>query len=159
MKQVIVTALVFVTLGTCRESFAEPGPVQLGLKAGAARVDITLAENELPRNYEGILDHLYARAIVLDSGATSAALITLDAGGVPEQIWQQVTRQVESELGIPAKNILITATHTHSAPNQQAARLVPKIVESVKQAKQRLTAARIGYGTGVSYINVKPEHH
>jgi len=154
MKPLIVIALVFLFLGTAQQSFAQAGLAQPVLKAGAAKVDITPAENELPRNYEGILDHLYARAIVLDNGAASAALISLDAGAVPEQIWQQVTRQVETELGIPAKNILITATHTHSAPNQQAARLVPKIVESVKQAKQRLVAARIGYGSGVSYINV-----
>src|SRR6185369_13697614 len=107
MKPLIVTALVLLALGSSQQSFA-----QSSLKAGAAKVDITLAENELPRNYEGILDHLYARAIVLDSGVASAALISLDAGGVSEQIWQQVTRQVETELGIPAKNILITATHT-----------------------------------------------
>src|SRR6185295_7116663 len=154
MKPLIVTVLVFLTLGISQQSFAQAGSAQPELKAGAAKVDITLGENELPRNYEGVLDHLYARAIVLDSGGTSAALISLDAGGVSEQIWQQVSRQVESELAIPAKNVLITATHTHSAPNQQAARLVPKIVESVKQAKQRLAAARIGYGNGVSYINV-----
>src|SRR4030095_12910787 len=150
MKPLIVAALAFLTLGTSQLGLAQ----QPALKAGAAKLDITLAESELPRNYEGILDHLYARAIVLDNGATSAALISLDACCVPEQICQQVTRQVETELGIPAKNILITATHTHSAPNQQAPRLVPKIVESVKQAKQRLAAARIGYGTGESYINV-----
>ena len=78
----------------------------------------------------------------------------MDAGGVPEQIWQNVTQQVERELGIPAKNVLITATHTHSAPGQQAAAYVQKIVESVRLAKQRLAPARIGYGTGVSYINV-----
>jgi hypothetical protein len=150
MKPLIVIALAFLTLGTSQPGLAQ----QPALKAGAAKVDITLAESELPRNYEGILDHLYARAIVLDSGGTSAALISLDAGGVSDQIWQQVTRQLESELGIPSKNVLITATHTHSAPNQQAAQLVPKIVESVKQAKQRLVPARAGYGTGVSYINV-----
>ena len=154
MKPLIVSALVFLTLATSQQSFAQAGLAQPVLKAGAAKVDITPAENELPRNYEGILDHLYSRAIVLDSGGASAALISLDAGAVPEQIWQQVTRQVETELGIPAKNILITATHTHSAPNQQAMRLVPKIVESVKQAKQHLVPARIGYGSGVSYINV-----
>src|SRR4030095_17083339 len=107
MKPLIVAALAFLTLGTSQLGLAQ----QPALKAGAAKVDHTRAENELPRNYEGILDHLYARAIVLDSGGTSAALISLDAGGVPEQIWQQVTRQVESELGIPTKNILITATH------------------------------------------------
>jgi neutral ceramidase len=126
----------------------------LSLKAGAAKVDVTPAETALPRNYEGIHDRLHARAIVLDDGTTSAALISLDAGGVSEQIWQNVTRQVESELGIPAKNVLITATHTHSAPGQQAAVYVPKIVESVRLAKQRLAPARVGYGNGASYINV-----
>ena len=40
------------------------------LKAGAAKVDVTPAASELPKNYEGILDHLYARAIVLDNGTT-----------------------------------------------------------------------------------------
>src|SRR5678810_396695 len=110
MKPLVVTALAFLTLGTSQLGLAQ----QPALKAGAAQVDIALAESELPRDYEGILDHLYARAIVLDSGGTSAALISLDAGGVSEQIWQQVTRQVESELAIPAKNVLITATHTHS---------------------------------------------
>ena len=101
-----------------------------------------------------MLDHLYSRAIVLDNGTVSAALITVDAGSIPEQIWQNVTRQVEAELGIPAKNVLLTATHTHSAPAQQAAQYVPKIVESVRLAKQGLAPARVGYGTGVSYINV-----
>jgi hypothetical protein len=133
-----------------RGGFAQPAT----LRAGAAKVDVTPAENALPRNYEGILDHLYSRAIVIDSGPASAALISLDAGGVSEQIWQNVTQQVERELAIPAKNIVITATHTHSAPGQQAAAYVEKIVESVRLAKQRLAPARIGYGTGVSYINV-----
>lgn len=43
---------------------------------------MTPAESELPRNYEGILDHLHSRAIALDNGITSAALISLDAGGM-----------------------------------------------------------------------------
>ena len=154
MKPLIVTALVFLALGTSQQSFAQAGLAQPVLKAGAAKVDITPAENELPRNYEGILDHLYSRAIVIDNGAASAALISVDAGGVPDQIWQAVTKQVESELGIPAKNVLLTATHRHSAPGPAGGASVPKIVESVRLAKQRLAPARIGYGTGVSYINV-----
>ena len=126
----------------------------LVLKAGAAKVDVTPAASELPKNYESIFDHLYSRAIVVDNGVTSAALITVDAGAVPDQIWQSVTRQVEKDLGIPAANVLLTATHTHSAPQQPAPDYAQKIVESVRLAKQRLTPARIGYGTGVSYINV-----
>jgi len=124
------------------------------LRAGAARVDVTPAEKDLPKNYEGILDHLYSRSIVVDNGTASAALISLDAGAIPDSLWQSVTRQIESELGIAAKNVLITATHTHSAPGQQGAAYIQKIVESVRLAKQRLAPARVGYGTGVSYINV-----
>jgi neutral ceramidase len=150
MRALFVAALAILIAGIPRESLAQ----NPSLRAGAARVDVTPAESELPKTYEGILDHLYSRAIVIDNGTASAALISVDAGGIPEQIWQNVTRQVESELGIPAKNVLLTATHTHSAPAQQAARYVPKIVESVRLAKQRLAPARIGYGTGVSYINV-----
>jgi hypothetical protein len=124
------------------------------LRAGAAKVDVTPAEADLPKNYEGILDRLYSRAIVLESGSTTAALITVDAGGVPDQVWQGVTRQVESELKIPARNVLLTATHTHSVPGQTGAAYVQKIVESAKLAKQHLAPARVGYGAGVSYLNV-----
>jgi len=150
MKSSFAVALAIFIVAIPHEGTAQ----NLSLKAGAAKVDVTPAETALPRNYEGILDHLYARAIVLDNGTASAALITLDAGGVSEQIWQNVTKQVESELGIPSKNVLITATHTHSAPAPQAGVYVPKIVEAVRLAKQRLAPARVGYGNGVSYINV-----
>jgi neutral ceramidase len=124
------------------------------LKAGAAKVDVTPEANSLPKSYEGILDRLYSRAIVLENGSTRAALISVDAGGVPDQVWNGVAEQVEKDLGIPARNVLLSATHTHSVPNQTGPDYVRKIVASVRLAKERLTPARIGYGTGVSYINV-----
>jgi neutral ceramidase len=127
---------------------------QGSLRVGAAKVDVTPAQSELPKNYLGILDHLYSRAIVIENGNATAALITVDAGGVPDAIWKGVTEQLEKELKIPVVNVMLTATHTHSAPGQQAAGYIQKIVESVRIAKQRLAPARIGYGTGVSYINV-----
>jgi hypothetical protein len=154
MKALSLAAIASLTALVAAVAPFEAKAQKPALKAGAARVDVTPAEGELPRNYEGILDRLYSRAIVLDNGLTMAALITVEAGSVPDSIWQGVSRQVETELGIPAKNLLITATHTHSAPGQQAARYIPKIVESVRLAKQRLAPARVGYGSGVSYINV-----
>jgi hypothetical protein len=125
---------------------------QSTLRVGAAKVDVT--PETLPQNYLGVLDHIHSRAIVIDNGTSSAALITVDAGSMPDNIWQGVTKQVESELGIPVKNVILTATHTHSVPGQPAAPYIAKIVESVRLAKQRLAPARVGYGTGVSYINV-----
>jgi neutral ceramidase len=150
MRKLPATAWVLIAIGTPFAAYAQ----NAGLRAGAAKVDVTPAEKDLPKSYEGILDHLYSRAIVVDNGTASAALISLDAGAIPDPLWQSVTKQVESELGIPAKNVLITATHTHSAPGQQGTAYTQKIVESVRLAKQRLAPARIGYGTGVSYINV-----
>ncbi len=125
-----------------------------GLRVGAAKVDVTPAENALPQNYEGILDRLYSRAIVIDDGISTAALITVDAGSVPDPLWQEVTDRLESELKIPAENVLLTATHTHSAPRQEAGPYTEKIVESVRLAQERMGPARVGYGTGVSYLNV-----
>lgn len=124
------------------------------LRVGAAKVDVTPAAGELPKNSQGILDRLYARAIVLESGNATAALITVDAGAVPDAVWQAVTQQLQTELGIPAVNVLLTATHTHSAGGQRGPDYVRRIVDAVRQAKQQLAPARMGYGTGVSHINV-----
>ena len=145
--------LVFVWLaaafGTQGWSSAQPM-----LRAGAAKVDVTPAENELPQSFEGILDRIYSRAIVIDDGTSTAALISVDAGAVPDAIWQEVTGRLERELGIPTDNVLLTATHTHSAPREGVGAYTDKIVESVRMAKARLTSARVGYGIGVSYLNV-----
>jgi neutral ceramidase len=124
------------------------------LRVGAARVDVTPSASELPKNGYGILDHLYARAIVLDNGTATAALITVDAIAIPDPLWQTVSLQIAKDLGIPATHVLITATHTHSPGSQRGPDYVQKIVEAVRLAKQRLVPGRVGYGTGESYINV-----
>ena len=138
-------------------TLAQSNPAS-AIRAGAAKVDVTPAQSELPKNYEGILDHIYSRAIVVDNGTSRAALITLDAGGISDQLWQQVTQRMQSELKIPAGNVLITATHTHSVPFAAANDLPAKVFESAKLASDRLQPARIGYGTGVSYLNVNRDY-
>jgi neutral ceramidase len=148
-------AVVFTTLAAMT-ALHEPVAGQAGsagpLRVGAAKVDVTPAQ--LPRNYLGVLDRLFARAIVIENGTARAALVTVDAGGIQDATWQAVARQVEQELGIPAANLLLTATHTHSAGGAGGADYVAKIVESVRAARKALEPARVGYGTGVSFINV-----
>jgi neutral ceramidase len=126
-------------------------------RVGAAKVDITPSQEELPKQFLGVLDRLYSRAIVVDNGHTSVALISLDAGAVPNQLWQSVSARIGKELGIPAGNVLITATHTHSVPFgfRGNTRYEDKVFQSVKIAKEGLRPARISYGTGVSYLNVQ----
>jgi len=123
-------------------------------RAGAARIDVTPPENELPANIEGIHDRLYSRAIVIDNGLTSAALITVDTGIIPDPVWKDLTQRIETELGIPVQNVLLTPTHTHSGSMRPGRDYKENIFQSVKLAKDRLQPARIGFGTGISYLNV-----
>src|SRR5438046_4413159 len=139
MKKSFVIAWIVAAAGMSVAAYAQ----NTALRGGAAKVDVTPAASALPPNYEGILDHIYSRAIVIDNGSARAALITVDAGGVSDAIWQAVSKQLEGEVGIPAKNVLLTATHSHSVPGQPAGSYTEKIVESVRVAKQRLAPARI----------------
>ena len=121
------------------------------LRVGAAKVDVTPAQNQLPKNYLGVLDHIYTRAIVIDNGKTKAALVEV-AGNCGTQDWEAVTKRAEAELGIPQKQVLIGGTHSHSVP--RGGGMADKIFEALKTANSKLQPARMGYGTGVSYINV-----
>ena len=57
---------------------------------------------------------LTARAIVLRKGEVSVAVVALDLLGFPSALGDRVRARVAR---IPAKNILIGSTHTHSAPD------------------------------------------
>jgi neutral ceramidase len=60
---------------------------------------------------------------------------------------------MEKELGIPAKNVVLSSTHSHSVGRIPG--LEDKIFAAANEAKANLQPARIGWGEGVSYINVK----
>ncbi len=57
---------------------------------------------------------LTARALVLQQGETKVAIVQLDLLGFPSVLCDRVRKQVPR---IPAENILIGSTHTHSAPD------------------------------------------
>src|SRR5512136_252535 len=143
ISRIVLLAIVLLTFGALLQA------ADLPFKAGAAKIDITPAQ--LPKNIEGILDRIYARAIVIDNGATRAALVSADVGMFGEQVWQSVSQRIEKELGIPAQNLIMNPTHTHSASGGSA----DQVFNVIKAAKDKLQPARIGYGTGVSYINIQ----
>jgi neutral ceramidase len=132
-------------------------------KARAAKVDITPKPEDFPPHITGVNDNLYVRVVVIDNGTTQAALVSTDAG-VSGDGWQKYTRQIENELGIPAINIFISSSHSHSAmmggPGNDpkmalfASNVDKAVIEAVKQAKAKLQSARIAYGAGISYLNV-----
>jgi neutral ceramidase len=145
---------------------------QASLRVGAARVDITPPPDPAsPPSGRYTHEHLYVRAIVLDNGKTKAALIGADQGGLSEGVWEAASKQIAAELNCPVANIVMSATHTHSGwgpggfpgmrglkpdtgANQPPPPIVGQVLDAVRQAQARLQAARVGYGSGKSYLNV-----
>jgi hypothetical protein len=152
LRRILLSSALLATTVAAAVSQSVPSGT---FRVGAAKVDITPTPTELPKQYLGVLDQLYARAIVIDNGHTSAALITLDAGAIPNDLANHVRTKIEKELGIPAVNVLITATHTHSAPWGVNQRYEDNVFQSAKLAKDALQPAKISYNTGVSYVNVQ----
>ena len=57
---------------------------------------------------------LYARVMVLEKGSTRVAIVNVDNLGWPSVLGNKSRALIK---GIPSENILIGATHTHSAPD------------------------------------------
>lgn len=143
------------------------------LQAGVARVVVTpptgtpMAGYYHPRASTGVHDDLHATALVLRQGTTTLALIACDLIHVPEPVVQAARKLIESETGIPAGNVMISATHAHTGPvipggtsrlvfggkeaelaQAYATGLPVKIAGAVKLAMESLHPARLRAGSG-----------
>ncbi|MBI4876896.1 MAG: neutral/alkaline non-lysosomal ceramidase N-terminal domain-containing protein [Acidobacteria bacterium] len=165
------TPIVVLSILAAAALPARPGE----LRAGAARVEITPARDAaLPmagyasraEGHKTVHDPLFVRALVLEDGATSAAIVSLDLIFAPENLWSRITARVEREAGIPPHMVLLAATHTHAGPTTGAvkpefeerwkawmAATEDKIVQAVREAKASLRPARYGAATGKASVN------
>jgi len=94
------------------------------LQAGAAAVDITPKVWPVPligsfsfRPAEKAHDPLHVRAIALDDGATQLAIAVVDSCYVHRDVLDDAKQRASERTGIPTSNMLVSATHTHSAPS------------------------------------------
>lgn len=107
-------------------ALAVAGPAG-ALSAGAARVDITPPLDRFPtvslggfgdRNGKpatSVHDPIFARALVLKDGDTKVALVSTDLLVLAPGFKGEVARRVR-ELGFRSMDLLLAATHSHSAP-------------------------------------------
>jgi hypothetical protein len=149
-KMFFLVLVAFLVSFTSFSQALESTPFQVG----AAKVDITPAEDNLPKGFYSIHDHLFCRAIVIDNGIFMTALVGVDRGMISNDFYDKVTREIESEVGIPAMNIFISASHTHSAPWGTGPVVEKGVLEAVKKAKEKMQPARISYKTGLSFLNI-----
>jgi hypothetical protein len=97
-------------------------PQDATFQVGLAEIDITPPVGYRMDGYfyerlnTGTRDPLKAKAIVFQQGTTRAALVVCDLIGVPQTLTRDVRAEASARTGIPAANIAISATHTHTGP-------------------------------------------
>ena len=88
-------------------------------KAGYSRKDITPV---VPINqndgtvYSKVFDKLYATCVAVNDGETTALMFTIDTKGLGTGPYESIIRRVSMAVSIPEENIMITASHSHTAP-------------------------------------------
>ena len=125
-------------------------------QAGAATADITPPLGELvvggfiPFPATAIHDQLQSRCLVLDNGQTQIAFVICDNLGISREVYDRARLIIAQETELPVENILMAATHTHSATRVQTDNYRPQIVrgiaDSVRLAVDNLKPAQIGWG-------------
>src|SRR5690349_239595 len=138
-------------------------------EAGEGIVDITpplgieLAGYHTPvgkeRRISGVRQPTFARALLLRIGRSQVAIVSLELIGVSPAFAQSLQKLASRTTGIPAGNIRLCATHSHSTPALRFLRqwgaiseayrdfVSRKVIEAIELAKQDLAPADTYIGT------------
>lgn len=145
------------------------------LKAGMAKKDITpplgvglTGYPHYTRPNTGAHDPLWAACMYVSDGNCEVALVTLDILYYSKRHVAEIRRRVEVECGIHGKNVMISCSHTHSAPlaftpftldeldAEDAGQpweyvnfTIDSITEVIVEAKKNAFPAKFGSGVGM----------
>jgi hypothetical protein len=166
MRSLVRSALaVLAALALFGATSAAPAQ-KPALRAGAYAQDVT--PEKFPVSVNGGFadrkatsahDPLHARCLVLDDGTTKLAIVVVDSCMIPKELLDAAKASAEKQTGIPADNILISATHTHTAPtvagvfqsepDEGYARfLTDQIASGIEKAHSRLAPAKAAWAVG-----------
>jgi hypothetical protein len=73
----------------------------------------------VPRFVKGVLDDLTASALAIKLFAKTIVMVSIDNCGLDKSVVDSITDEVKKNTGIDTENILISCTHTHTAPYAQ----------------------------------------
>ena len=135
------------------------------LRAGASAANISpalgssLAGGMTDRKCTDVHDELLVRCAAIESGSTRMLLATIDSCMVPRIILDKVRARIARENSIAPEFILMSSTHTHSAPPAMhlfqsmpdpnyIGLLESRLADAARMAFARLRPARIGAAAG-----------
>jgi hypothetical protein len=151
-----------LVLACCLTSFSFAASA--GLRAGAHAEDITPTSLPTPVNgnlkgnfAKSVTDPMHARALAVHDGKTEIILCIVDSCMIPREICEAAKAIAAKQTGIPASQMLISATHSHScatmAPVFQSdpdpayiAALPPRIAQALIRAHANLEPAELAWG-------------
>ena len=138
------------------------------LRLGRAAVPITppigtpMGGSYALRLSDGVLDELYAKAVVLEKDGARVAMVVCDVVAVSTPVVEEARRLIQKSTGLGADQVMISATHNHSGPlmtgrgsrdsayggnleilQKYMATLPEKIAESVRLANANLAPVRV----------------
>lgn len=152
------------------------------LYCGAGRAEITPSKELAPllqglgsQNITGILDPLFVRVILFESGKNRVMLVSLDLDKAPNH--DEFLEALSEKTEVPKEAILYFGIHTHTAPimgdrpfehmdrskwseeerqafDEYTGIIKERLLRAADEAMKSLEPAQIGWGHGESYINV-----
>src|SRR3954452_509959 len=164
-RWIVTQALLFLAALAQMDYAAGPdsSTADRGLRVGAFAIDVTPTHYPVivngmfeERTADCDVDPLFTRAFVLSNGGTQIAIAVVDSCMLPRELLDQAKAQASKQTGIPVDHMLISATHTHSAPSSMGCLgsrpdpeyptfLIPRIARAIQMANDRLQPARIGF--------------
>ena len=168
----LIVAIVWTWASASQAVDTETGQQGKVFRAGAFAIDITPLEFPVlvnggvrERLAEQAHDPLHARCLVLDDGKMQLAIVVVDSCLIPRSLADRAKALATKNTAIPTDRILISATHTHSAPSvcgclgtdcdERYAKWLPgKIAEGIRYAQKNLRPARVGWAVGRDQKNV-----
>ncbi len=129
-------------------------------QAGAAVADITPPLGlPIVGNWDSppatfIHDRLHVRCLALSDGETKIAFAICDNVGIPSEVFNLAHRLIAGAQSIEPANVLMAATHTHSAVSARNTRKVEG--EVVLDSYQNLVARQIAAAVNLAFENLQP---
>jgi hypothetical protein len=166
------TVILWTWIGIALLVTSVPTPAgAAAFRAGAGVVDasppklpVIVNGGFLEARADAVRDRLHVRALVLDDGTTRLAIAVVDSCVMPRALIDRAKALACERTGIPVNRMLISATHTHSAPSVMGALgsrpdpdyvafLPGRIAEAIARAAGNLEPAQAGWA-----VVDDPEH-
>ena len=160
MLAVIMTCALVLSLCACGSSDAAPGTTGAaaattagasshGFMVGYSKVDVTPTApaplsgygNTDERLHTEVLDPLYFTCVAMtDAEDNTAMFITIDLCSIDKNTVSSIRGRINSKTGVPKENIMVSITHTHSAP--QASAMSSQLMNAAQEAGEEAMADR-----------------